>query len=126
MERSSIPNIYAAFQSCARTHLSHLSVVGRSMCSRGGALERGFKRVFNDVPVGSLLIQSDSKSGEAMLLHVGLPFYIRLRNLAEQTYVFLLDAQVKFTLCFYVEIEDSLVTLDWHGSSRLHGYSHLT
>lgn len=60
----------------------------------GGALERGFRRVINDVPVGSLLIQSDSKSGEALLLQVMLPFYVRLRHLAETTFVFLLDAQV--------------------------------
>ncbi|KJA22917.1 hypothetical protein HYPSUDRAFT_163894 [Hypholoma sublateritium FD-334 SS-4] len=63
-------------------------ICGVSILRSGGALERGFRRVINDVPIGSLLIQSDSKSGEAMLLHVGLPFYIRHRHLAEQTYVF--------------------------------------
>ena len=61
----------------------------------GGALERGFRRVINDVPVGSMLIQSDSTSAEALLLHVMLPQYVRLRHLAEQAYVFLLDAQVR-------------------------------
>ncbi|KAF8962791.1 uridine kinase family-domain-containing protein [Flammula alnicola] len=65
-------------------------VCGISILRSGGALERGFRRVINDVPVGSLLIQSDSKSGEAMLLQVMLPFYVRFRHLAEEAYVFLL------------------------------------
>jgi uridine kinase len=51
--------------------------------------------VINDVPVGSLLIQSDSKTGEPLLLQVGLPQYVRLRHLAQEAYVFLLDAQVR-------------------------------
>lgn len=61
---------------------------------RGGALERGFRRVINDVPVGSLLVQSDAKTGEPMLLHAMLPRCVRLRHLAEDSWVFLLDAQV--------------------------------
>jgi len=68
---------------------------GVAILRSGGALERGFRRVINDVPVGSLLIQSDSTSGEAMLLHSKLPSYVRQRHLAEETYVFLLDAQVR-------------------------------
>lgn len=69
-------------------------ICGVTILRSGGALERGFRRVINDVPVGSMLIQSDSKSGEALLLQVTLPAYVRLRHLAEETYVFLLDAQV--------------------------------
>ena len=61
---------------------------------RGGALERGFRRVINDVPVGSLLIQSDSMTGEPLLLQVMLPLCVRFRQLAEDAWVFLLDAQV--------------------------------
>lgn len=61
---------------------------------RGGALERGFRRVINDVPVGSLLIQSDSISGEPLLLQVMLPLCLRLRHLAKDAWVFLLDVQV--------------------------------
>lgn len=60
----------------------------------GGPLERGLERVINDVPMGSLLVQSDSKSGEPLLLHVMLPICIRERHRAEKTWVFLLDAQV--------------------------------
>lgn len=61
---------------------------------RGGALERGFRRVINDVPVGSLLVQSDLKTAEPLLLHVMLPICLRMRPLAEESWVFVLDAQV--------------------------------
>lgn len=61
---------------------------------RGGALERGFRRVINNVPTGSLLVQSDSTTGEPLLLQVKLPLCVRQRHLAEEAYVFLLDAQV--------------------------------
>ena len=66
----------------------------QSTTSSGGALERGFRRVINAVPVGSLLIQSDAQSGEPLLLHVELPICVRFRHTAEDTYVFLMDAQV--------------------------------
>jgi uridine kinase len=66
------------------------------MLSRGGALERGFRRVINNVPLGSLLVQSDTKTGEPLLLHVMLPVCIRERHTAQVTWVFLLDAQVNF------------------------------
>jgi hypothetical protein len=59
-------------------------------------LERGLQRVINDVLMGSLLVQSDAKSGEPLLLHVMLPACIRERHLAKETWVFLLDAQVCF------------------------------
>ena len=74
--------------------LSSLSFFFFLKKNRGGALERGFRRVINDVPVGSLLIQSDSMSGEPLLLQVMLPLCIRFRHLAEDAWVFLLDAQV--------------------------------
>lgn len=61
---------------------------------RGGALERGFRRVINDVPLGSLLVQSDAVNGEPLLLQVKLPVCIRQRHLAQEAWVFLLDAQV--------------------------------
>jgi len=53
------------------------------------------RRVLRDPSVGSLLIQSDNKSGEAILLHSMLPISIRERHRAEVTWVFLLDAQVR-------------------------------
>ncbi|KAK0480033.1 armadillo/beta-catenin/plakoglobin [Armillaria novae-zelandiae] len=60
----------------------------------GGALERGFRRVINNVPIGSLLVQSDSKTGEPILLQVKLPLCIRHRDQALEAFVFLLDAQI--------------------------------
>lgn len=44
--------------------------------------------------MGSLLIQSDAATGEPMCLQVKLPAYIRNRHTAEDTWVFILDAQV--------------------------------
>ncbi|KAJ3822471.1 armadillo/beta-catenin/plakoglobin [Lentinula raphanica] len=60
----------------------------------GSALERGFRRVINNVPVGTLLIQSNSIDGEPLLLHSKLPVSIRHRSSAEETWVILLDAQI--------------------------------
>ena len=61
---------------------------------RGGPLERGLRRVVNDIPIGSLLIQSDPKTGEPLLLHSALPISVRERHRAENAWVFLLDSQV--------------------------------
>ncbi|KIY44057.1 uridine kinase [Fistulina hepatica ATCC 64428] len=66
----------------------------RSIHPTGGALERGFRRVINDVPVGSLLVQSECQTGEPLLLHCMLPLCVRQRNLAQDAYVFLLDSQI--------------------------------
>lgn len=41
-----------------------------------------------------MLIQSEATSGEPLLLHLQLPVCVRQRHLAENTYVFLVDAQV--------------------------------
>lgn len=60
----------------------------------GGPLERGLRRVVNNVAIGSLLIQSEPKTGEPLLLHLALPMCIRERHRAQNTWVFLLDAQV--------------------------------
>jgi uridine kinase len=45
--------------------------------------------------MGSLLVQSDSKTGEPLLFHVKLPDCIRKRHRAVNTWVFLLDAQAR-------------------------------
>ena len=50
--------------------------------------------MIRDVALGSLLIQTDPKSGETMLLRTMLPRCIQLRHLAEASWVYLLDAQV--------------------------------
>jgi uridine kinase len=67
----------------------------------GGALERGFRRVIRDVPMGSVLIQSDATTGEPMLLHLKLPLCIRNRSDAKKSWVFILDAQVCMTSLNY-------------------------
>jgi len=59
----------------------------------GGPLEQGLQRVISDVPIGSLLVQSDSKTGEPLLFHAKLPNCIRERHRAVNAWVFLLDAQ---------------------------------
>ncbi|KAJ7494764.1 armadillo/beta-catenin/plakoglobin [Mycena galericulata] len=69
-------------------------VCGVSILRSGGALERGFRRVLNDVPVGSLLVQSNTSDGEPLLLHVMLPHCVRKRHMAQESWVFLLDAQI--------------------------------
>ncbi|KAJ9109977.1 hypothetical protein QFC20_003177 [Naganishia adeliensis] len=55
---------------------------------------RGLRRVIQDVKLGSLLIQSDPKTGEPLLFHTSLPDSIKKRDQAKNTVVFLLDAQV--------------------------------
>ncbi|TFY70473.1 hypothetical protein EVG20_g2532 [Dentipellis fragilis] len=70
------------------------SLCGVSILRSGGPLEQGLRRVVNDVAIGSLLVQSDSKTGEPLLLHVMLPACIRERARAAKTWVFLLDAQI--------------------------------
>ncbi|KAI0322588.1 armadillo/beta-catenin/plakoglobin [Amylostereum chailletii] len=69
-------------------------VCGVSILRSGGPLEQGLRRVINDVPIGSLLVQSDPKTGEPLLFHVMLPVCIRERHRAENAWVFLLDAQI--------------------------------
>ncbi len=61
---------------------------------RGGPLERGLRRVIQDIRMGSMLIQSEDKTGEPLLLHLMLPCCIRERHRAEKSFVFLLDAQI--------------------------------
>ncbi|KAJ7126961.1 armadillo/beta-catenin/plakoglobin [Mycena epipterygia] len=76
--------------------LSAKYVCGVSILRSGGALERGFRRVLNDVPMGSLLVQTNTTDGDAepLMLHVMLPVCIRKRHMAEEAWVFLLDAQI--------------------------------
>ncbi|KAJ6531826.1 armadillo beta-catenin plakoglobin [Mycena capillaripes] len=69
-------------------------VCGVSILRSGGTLERGFRRVLNDVPMGSLLVPSNTTDGEPLMLHVMLPVCIRKRHMAEEAWVFLLDAQI--------------------------------
>ncbi|KDQ56971.1 hypothetical protein JAAARDRAFT_58450 [Jaapia argillacea MUCL 33604] len=91
-------------------------VCGVSILRAGGPLERGLQRVIADVPIGSLLVQSDSKTSEPLLLHVMLPFCIRQRHLAEKAWVFLMDAQIGTAASAFMAIR---VLLD-HGVPQNH------
>ncbi|KAI8980099.1 armadillo/beta-catenin/plakoglobin [Trametes punicea] len=74
--------------------LSVEHVCGVSILRSGGPLEQGLRRVIQDIRMGSLLIQSEVHTGEPLLLHSMLPVCIRHRDLAQHSYVFLLDAQI--------------------------------
>ncbi|KAF9267788.1 armadillo/beta-catenin/plakoglobin [Marasmius fiardii PR-910] len=98
------------------TKMSGQYICGVSIQRSGGALERGFRRVINDVPMGSLLIQSNKINAEPLLLHAKLPLYVRLRHMANETYVFLLDAQIGTGAAAFMSIR---VLLD-HGVPQDH------
>jgi len=93
-----------------------VSVCGVSILRSGGPLELGLRRVVHDVAIGSLLIQSDAKTGEPLLLHTLLPQCIRSRHLAKESWVFLLDAQISTSASAFMAIR---VLLD-HGVQEEH------
>ncbi|KAJ7707676.1 armadillo/beta-catenin/plakoglobin [Mycena rosella] len=98
--------------------LSVKYVCGVSILRSGGALERGFRRVLNDVPMGSLLVQSNTSDGdgEPLMLHVMLPVCVRKRHMAEEAWVFLLDAQIGTAAAAFMAIR---ILLD-HGVKAEH------
>ncbi|GAA5857900.1 hypothetical protein JCM9279_001812, partial [Rhodotorula babjevae] len=68
---------------------------GVSILRSGASLEKGLRRVVEDVPVGSVLVQSDAQSGEPLLYQVALPQCLTASSKsAAQSYVLLLDSQV--------------------------------
>ncbi len=89
--------MYVGYQSCARK-FPRSRCISQSLTphrhSSGGPLERGLRRVIQDISIGSLLIQSEDSTGEPLLLHLMLPTCIRQRHLAAHSFVFLLDAQI--------------------------------
>ncbi|OCH86072.1 armadillo/beta-catenin/plakoglobin [Obba rivulosa] len=86
-------------------------VCGVSILRSGGPLEQGLRRVISDIRMGSLLIQSEASTGEPLLLHLLLPTCIRDRKTAQDTWVFLLDAQIGTAAAAFMAIR---VLLD-HG-----------
>ncbi|KAI0064778.1 armadillo/beta-catenin/plakoglobin [Artomyces pyxidatus] len=92
------------------------SVCGVTILRSGGPLEQGLQRVINDVAIGSLLVQSDSKTGEPLLFQVVLPACIRERHRAANAWVFLLDAQIGTGAAAFMAIR---VLLD-HGVQQDH------
>ncbi|KZW02743.1 uridine kinase [Exidia glandulosa HHB12029] len=91
-------------------------VCGVSLVRSGTVLERGLRRVWQDVPLGTLLIQSDPSSGEPLLLHTMLPACLRSRCEAEKSWVFLLDSQIGTAAAAMMAIR---VLLD-HGVPQSH------
>jgi uridine kinase len=66
----------------------NVPVCGVTIVRAGSSLEKGFKAVFPNRPLGKLLIQTDSSIGEPQLHYCKLPPKIH------EKWVFLLDAQV--------------------------------
>lgn len=93
-----------------------VELCGVSILRSGGPLESGLRRVVNNVAIGSLLIQSEPKTGEPLLLHLALPQSIRDRRKAVNTWVFLLDAQIGTAASAFMAIR---VLLD-HGVQQDH------
>lgn len=68
---------------------------GVSILRSGASLEKGLRRVVRDVPVGSVLIQSDAKTGEPLLYQVALPEVLTTSfESAAKSTVLLLDSQI--------------------------------
>jgi hypothetical protein len=85
------------------------------------------QRVISDVAIGSLLVQSESRTGEPLLFQVKLPNCIRERHRAVNTWVFLLDAQARCVLFLALDLFSALTfTLilfaDRYRRSRFHGH----
>ncbi|KAK4685916.1 uridine kinase, partial [Tremellales sp. Uapishka_1] len=69
-------------------------VVGISILRSGGPLTHGLRRVIRDVAVGAMLIQSDPKTGEPLLLSNNLPHCIKNQETSATCKVLLLDSQM--------------------------------
>ncbi|CAD6574002.1 MAG: Uridine kinase [Tremellales sp. Tagirdzhanova-0007] len=68
-------------------------LVGISILRSGGPFSHGLRRVIRDVPIGAMLIQSDPKTGEPLLLSSDLPQSIKSGQ-SENVRVLLLDSQM--------------------------------
>nr|XP_019044985.1 uridine kinase [Kwoniella bestiolae CBS 10118]OCF23915.1 uridine kinase [Kwoniella bestiolae CBS 10118] len=69
-------------------------LVGISILRSGGPFSHGLRRVIRDVPIGAMLIQSDPKTGEPLLLKSDLPSSIKSRDTSGDVKVLLLDSQM--------------------------------
>ncbi|GAA5933468.1 uridine kinase family protein [Sporobolomyces koalae] len=68
---------------------------GVSILRSGGSLEKGLRRVVRDIPLGSVLIQSDAKTGEPFLYSINLPECLTTSaQAASEAHVLLLDSQI--------------------------------
>ncbi|WWD02096.1 uridine kinase [Kwoniella europaea PYCC6329] len=69
-------------------------LVGISILRSGGPFSHGLRRVIRDVPIGAMLIQSDPRTGEPLLLKSDLPASIKSRDTSGEVKVLLLDSQM--------------------------------
>ncbi|ORY29672.1 uridine kinase family-domain-containing protein [Naematelia encephala] len=69
-------------------------LVGISILRSGGPFANGLRRVIRDVPIGAMLIQSDPKTGEPLLLSSDLPGCIKSRETSGNVRALLLDSQL--------------------------------
>ena len=69
-------------------------LVGISILRSGGPFSHGLRRVIRDVPIGAMLVQSDPRTGEPLLLSSDLPQCIKSSESSGNVRVLLLDSQV--------------------------------
>ncbi|UOH82992.1 hypothetical protein LQV05_005705 [Cryptococcus neoformans] len=70
------------------------NLVGVSILRSGLPFSQGLRRVIRDVPIGGILIQSDPKTGEPLLLKSDLPHCLRSRETNGDVRCLLLDSQM--------------------------------
>ncbi|WVF67596.1 uridine kinase [Kwoniella sp. CBS 6097] len=69
-------------------------LVGISILRSGGPFSHGLRRVIRDVPIGAMLIQSDPRTGEPLLLKSDLPYCVKSQEQSGDVKVLLLDSQM--------------------------------
>ena len=69
-------------------------LVGISILRSGGPFSHGLRRVIRDVQLGAMLIQSDPKTGEPILLSSDLPHCVKNGEGSKDVRALLLDSQV--------------------------------
>ncbi|ORX38266.1 uridine kinase family-domain-containing protein [Kockovaella imperatae] len=69
-------------------------LVGVSILRSGGPFSHGLRRVVRDVPLGAMLIQSDPKTGEPILLSLDLPQSVKNGETSKTVRALLLDSQM--------------------------------
>ena len=79
---------------CLANKLIRQPLVGISILRSGGPFSHGLRRVIRDVQIGAMLIQSDPKTGEPLLLSSDLPQCIKQSKTSGSVRVLLLDSQV--------------------------------
>lgn len=68
--------------------------MGISILRSGLPFSQGLRRVIRDVPIGGILIQSDPKTGEPLLLKSDLPHCVRSRETNGDVWCLLLDSHM--------------------------------